>query len=137
MIGHDELMRFLDGEMTPERTREVEAELERSTELRREVEVFRRMKSDLADLGAQMGSEKTVWGAVNRRLTRPVGWVLFILGALVWVGYGIYTYLTGADALWEKVAASAIVVGLGMLFLSVIVDRYVDLKTDPYREIQR
>lgn len=137
MIGHDDLMRFLDGEMTPERAREVEAELERSTELRRELEVFRKMKSDLGELGAQMGADRTVWGAVNRGLTRPVGWGLFIVGTLVWVAYGVYTYLTGADALWEKLAASAIVVGLGMLFLSAIVDRYVDLKTDPYREIQR
>jgi hypothetical protein len=30
-----------------------------------------------------------------------------------------------------------VVIGVGMLFLSVVVDRLRDLKTDPYREIQR
>lgn len=137
MTGHEELMRYIDGELPPERARAVEEALERSTELRRELVLFRRMKTDLEEIGARMSTQRTVWDEVNRRLTRPVGWVLFLAGALVWLTYGVYTYLAGADALWEKMAVSAVVVGLGMLLLSVMVDRYQDLKTDPYREIQR
>lgn len=137
MTSHDELMRFLDGELPPERAREIEAELERSTELRREYVIFRRLKMDLQEMGATMQPEQTVWDAVNRRLTRPVGWVLFLVGAAIWVAYGVYAYLTGADALWEKLATSAVVVGLGMLLVSALVDRWQDLKTDPYKEIQR
>lgn len=137
MISHDELMRYLDGELTPERVRAVEAALETSTELRREYVIFRRMKTDLQDMGATMRPEHTVWDAVNRRLTRPVGWVLFLIGAVIWVSYGVYTYLTGAVALWEKLATSAVVVGLAMLLVSALVDRWRDLKTDPYKEIQR
>lgn len=130
-------MRFLDGELEPERARAVEAALEESTELRREYVLFSRMKDDLHDLGASMEAERTVWGAVNRRLTRPLGWLLFLVGAAAWVGYGVYTYLTGGTAIWEKLAASAVVVGLAMLLLSVMIERIRDLKTDPYREIQR
>lgn len=137
MIGHDELMRYLDGELPPERARAVEAALEGDTELRRELAVFRAMKVDLAEIGERMGTKQTVWGEVNRRLTRPVGWVLVLVGAAIVVAYGAYAYLTGADALWEKLATSAIVVGLGMLLLSTFIDRYHDLKTDQYREIQR
>ena len=137
MIQHDELMRYLDGELPAERAREIEAALETSTELRREYTLFRRMKNDLADMGAHMESERTVWDAVNRRLTRPMGWGLFLVGAVIWVAYGVYSYLTGADALWEKLATSAVVVGLAMLLVSTLVDRWRDLKTDPYKEIQR
>lgn len=137
MISHDELMRYLDGELPPERAREVEAAMDSSTELRREYVIFRRMKTDLQDMGAAMQPERTVWDAVNRRLTRPVGWVLFLAGAAIWVGYGVFTYLTGAEALWEKLATSAVVVGLGMLLVSALVDRWRTLKTDPYKEIQR
>lgn len=137
MITHEELMRYLDGELPPERASEVEAAMETSTELRREYVVFRRMKADLEELGAEMDAEHTVWATVNQKLTRPVGWVLFLIGLAVWVGYGVYAYLTGADALWEKLATSAVVVGLAMLLLSAIVDRVRDLKTDPYREIRR
>lgn len=137
MIEHDELMRYLDGELTPERERVVEAELERSTELRRELAIFRGMKADLERLGGDMTGSTSVWGDVQRRLTRPLGWILFLAGMLVWVGIGVYTYLTGADALWEKLAMSAVVVGLAILLVSALADRFKALKSDPYREIQR
>lgn len=137
MIGHDELMRYLDGELTGEQERAVEEALARSTELRRELAIFRGMKTDLQQLGGDMAGTTSVWGGVHRRLTRPVGWALFLAGMLVWVGYGVFTYLTGADALWEKLAMSAVVVGLAILLVSALADRYRDLKTDPYKEIQR
>lgn len=137
MISHDELMRYLDGELPHERAREVEGALETSTELRREYVIFRQLKADLQTMGANMRPEHTVWDSVNRRLTRPVGWILFLLGAVIWVAYGVYTYLTGGEALWEKLATSALVVGLAMLLVSALVDRWRDLKTDPYKEIQR
>ncbi len=137
MISHDELMRYLDGELPPERAGAVEEAMETSTELRREYTIFRRMKTDLRDMGAQMEPEQTVWGAVNRKLTRPVGWVLFLVGTVIWVAYGVYAYLTGTEALWEKMATSAVVVGLAMLLVSAMVDRWRELKTDPYKEIQR
>jgi anti-sigma factor RsiW len=130
-------MRYLDGELPPERAQAVEHALETSTELRREYTIFRRMKVDLHEMGGRMEPEKTVWGAVNRRLTRPVGWLLFLTGAVIWAAYGVYTYLTGAEALWEKLATSAVVVGLAILLLSALVDRWRDLKTDPYKEIKR
>ncbi len=137
MIGHDELMAYLDGELAPDRVRAVEEALERSTELKRELMVFRAMKTDLRELGAGMKRTESVWTAVNRRLTRPVGWVLLVAGIAVWVAYGVYTYLTGGYALWEKVALSAVIIGMAILLLSAFVDRYQDLKTDPYKEIER
>ena len=137
MIQHDELMRYLDGELPPERARAVEEALEESTELRREYMIFRRLKTDLHDLGAAMDTTDTVWDTVNRRLTRPFGWGLFIAGAVIWVAYGTFAYLTGADALWEKLATSAVVVGAALLLVTALVDRWQDLKTDPYKEIQR
>lgn len=137
MITHEDLMRYIDDELPLERRAEVEAALETSTELRRDYVVFSRMKSDLESIGTQLGTGRSVWNSVNRRLTRPVGWILFVAGAVVWVAYAVYAYLTGGDAMWEKLATSAVVVGLGMLLLSAIVDRLRDLKNDPYKEIQR
>lgn len=130
-------MRYLDGELPPERARAVEEAMERSTELRREYVVFRSMKSDLQSLGADMRSQDTVWAGISRKLARPVGWVLFLAGALIWLGYAVYEYLTSTEPIWTKLTTGAVVVGLAMLLLSAVIDRLVDLKTDPYREIKR
>lgn len=137
MITHDELMRYLDGELPPERMRAVEEALESDTELRRECALYRKMKSDLADLGTDMGPHGTVWDVVNRRITRPVGWILFLTGLAVWVAYAAYQFVIGSEALWQKLGTSAIIVGLVMLALSAVIDRLQDLKTDPYRGVER
>ena len=42
--SHDDLMRFLDGELPPEEHARVQARIEASTELSREVAIFRAMK---------------------------------------------------------------------------------------------
>lgn len=137
MIRHDELMRFLDGELPADRAAAIEAALATDTELRREYEIFRRMKADLSEMGNDMRMPASVWDGVNRRLTRPVGWILLLAGLTTWVAYAVYAFLTGPEAMWEKLAIGAVVIGVGMLFLSVAIDRLRDLKTDPYREIQR
>jgi anti-sigma factor RsiW len=137
VITPDELMRYMDGELPPERAREVEAALATDTELRREHTIFLRMKSDLGAMGRDMNTPADAWDAVSRRLARPMGWTLFLAGLVVWLGYAIYMFITGPEALWEKLAVGAVLIGLGMLFLSVVIDRLRDLKTDPYRGIQR
>jgi ferric-dicitrate binding protein FerR (iron transport regulator) len=137
VITHDELMRYMDGELPPERAREVEAALATDTELRREHAIFQRMKSDLGAMGRDMKTPTDGWDAVSRRLARPMGWILCLVGLVVWLGYALYMFITGPEALWEKLAVGAVLIGLGMLFLSVVIDRLRDLKTDPYREIQR
>lgn len=137
MITHEELMRYIDAELEPERMRAVEAALESDTELRREYLLYSRMKTDLESLGEHMQEAGTVWTPVRRAIAQPVGWILFIVGAVLWVGYGVYAFLTSADAMWEKLATSAVVVGLAMLLLSALLDRLQDLRTDPYRDIER
>ena len=136
MITNEDLMRYLDGELPPERAEAVEAELKSSTELRREYALYRRMKEDLISLGGVLRApEETAWSPVSRAIARPLGWLLFLLGAAVWLGYAVWAYLTSPEALWEKLATAAVVVGLGMLLLSTLLDRLRDLKTDPYRNV--
>ena len=111
--------------------------MERSTELRREYIVFSRMKSDLQRLGEEMSTTDTVWDSISGRITRPIGWILFVAGALIWSTYAVYEFINSPGAVWEKLTTAAIVIGLAMLLLSAVIDRLIDLKTDPYREIER
>jgi len=137
-VTHEELMRYLDGEVGPEERSRIEGAVDGSTELRRELTVFKAMKDDLQTLKLTDGSHHgSVWDTVNRQLTRPMGWVLLIVGSLLWAAYGLYVYLTSPIFLLERMATSAIVIGVLLLFASVIWERYREWLTDPYRDLQR
>lgn len=137
-VTHEELMRYLDGEVGPEERSRIERSVEGSTELRRELAVYKAMKDDLQTLKlTDRGRSGSIWDSVNRQLTRPFGWVLLVVGSLVWAVYGIYVYLTSPAFLWEKLATSAVVIGILLLFASVIRERYRDWLTDPYRDVQK
>jgi anti-sigma factor RsiW len=137
-INHDDLMRFIDGELSPEAHARVEIEIAASSELTREVAIFRAMKGGFQELSFHPGTHRTsVWSAVNQRLTRPIGWLLLVTGAAVWIAYGVYVFATSAVSPWLKLAAGAVVVGIILLLAGVIHERYREWLTDPYRHIQR
>lgn len=137
-IDHDDLMRFIDGELPPDEHARIEAVIAGSTELGRELAVFRAIKSGFTELTFQPGSYyQSVWDHVNQRLTRPIGWLLALGGAAVWVAYGAYVFLTGPTDPIQKLATGAVVIGILFLLASVIWERYREWLTDPYRDVYR
>lgn len=137
-VTHEDLMRFLDGELPPEEHARVEAEISASTELSREVAIFRSLKGDFQDLSFQpVTHEHSVWDAVNDNLARPIGWILVVAGAVAWIAYGIFVFTRSPVDPWEKLAIGAVVIGMILLLASVIWDRYRDWLTDPYRDVYR
>lgn len=137
-VTQDDLMRFLDGELSPEEHARVEAAIAASTELAREVAIYRGLKGGFRELSFHPGTyHRSVWDDVNRDLTRPVGWILLVAGALVWAAYGVYAYLASPAELWQKLGTAAVVVGVLVLLASVVWERYREWLTDPYRDVQR
>jgi anti-sigma factor RsiW len=138
-VSRETLMRFLDGELPPDERRRVEAALERSTELQRELAVYRMFHEDLTEmrLSPGPGTQPSVWTSVRRRLGRPLGWLLLSGGVAVWAVHVVWVYLTSPAPSWEKAATSAVVIGILILFASVIVERYQEWQTDPYKDVER
>lgn len=136
-ISNEELMRYLDDELDPPGRARVEAALSTSTELRRELAIFRGLQSDLAGLPDPVRPGDSVWSAVNRRLTRPVGWILMVAGFVLWAGYGAWVFATSPADPVEKLAVGALAVGFLILLGATIFDRLREWKTDPYRDIER
>lgn len=137
-VSSDDLMRYLDAELPPEERALVDAELETSTELQRELAIFRALKSDFQDLSfhpAQHG--ESVWDRVNQHVTRPVGWILVAVGASIWMSYGAYVFATSPTDPWEKLATGAVAIGILVLLASVIWERYREWEKDPYRNVHR
>ncbi len=137
-VTTEELMRYLDGELPPEERLRVEAGLERSTELQRELAMYAAMKTDIQGLRFHTGGQRvSVWDQVNARLNRPIGWILLVAGLVIWMTYGTYVFATSSVSPWEKLGTGAIAIGVLMLLASVIWERLRELETDPYRNVQR
>ncbi len=137
-IGPDDLMRYLDGEMTPNECERVDAQIEQSTELQREVAMYRSLKEDVQGLTFRSGpAQRSVWDDVNRRLNRPMGFAFLVGGLLIWLTYGTFLFATSTASRWEKLGTAAIAIGMLQLLTSVIWDRYRDWQTDPYKNVHR
>jgi len=137
-ISSDDLMRYLDGELSPEQRDTVERELAGSTELQREVAIYRALKEDFMELSFHPATRRTsVWDHVNNRVTKPIGWVLIVVGAATWLLYGAYVFATAPYDPWEKLATAAVAIGILLLFASVIWERYQEWLRDPYRDVYR
>lgn len=139
-IDRETLMRYLDDELPPDGRKRVEAHLSGCTECRREVEMFRSMKRELAELpggGSPGRGGGSVWDAVSRRVARPVGWLLLVAGIVLWGGWAGWVFVTSEAALFEKLFTGAVVIGLALLLASVGWERYREWQDDPYREVER
>ena len=136
-VSSDDLMRFLDGELPSEEVARVEEALKRSTELQREFRIFQALRDDVSGLTYDPPARDSVWDGVERRLTRPLGWILFVFGAILWTGYGAWVFATSAVNPIEKLAVGAMVVGFFMLLGTTVMERLREWRTDPYRDIQR
>jgi anti-sigma factor RsiW len=136
-VSNDDLMRFLDGELPPGEVRRVEEALERSTELQRELRIFQALREDVAGLSYDPPAHSSVWDGVQRRLARPVGWILFVFGAILWAVYGAWVFASSAVNPVEKLAVGALTIGFFMLLGSTVSERIQEARTDPYRDIQR
>ena len=136
-VEQEDLMRFLDGEVTPEERAVVEQYLETSSELRREVAIFRSMKEELQDLSFADRGGDSVWKPIRSRITVPTGWVLAGSGLVVWAGYGIWTFVRSPSAILMKLATGGIAIGILVLLAHVILERIREYGTDPYRDVHR
>lgn len=138
-LSHETLMRWLDGELPPGEEERVGRHVSDCAECRREAEVVKEMKADLADVpgGDPAAGGSSVWSAVHRRLVRPLGWVLLVAGGALWAGWAAWLFATSGSPAAEKLAVGAVVAGLLILLASVARERYREWKTDPYRDVER
>lgn len=137
-VSTDQLMRYLDGELSPEERETVDRQLSASTELQRELAMYRSLKADIQGLQFHPATyHVSVWDQVNAHVNRPIGWVLFVAGTIVWLSYGTWVFATSSVSPWEKLATGAVAIGILMLLASVIWDRLREWESDPYRNVHR
>ncbi len=143
--AHQLMMGALDGEISDAEETELKRLLERDPSLQSEWKRLREVKEVTGTMALRSPPAEvwdTYWTSVYRRLERGIGWVLFSLGAIVSLSYGLWQVVQEiiADAtipMAIKVAIFVGMVGVVMLFVSVAREKWFVYRSDPYKDVQR
>ena len=135
------MMAALDNEISEAELRELEKHLETCDECRREFEELSAVADMVGDIELPRPSEEEMmryWPSVYARIERGMGWGLFIFGAVIWMGYGVFLFITDpSTGAVTKCLVAVPSVGVIMLLISVIRERYHVSRTERYKEVER
>jgi hypothetical protein len=136
---------YVDGELTDQQKVAFEQALQQDPELRAELDEFRKLKEvtgmvRYADLPEEVWD--SYWQNLYRKTERGVGWILFSLGAIVLLTFGLFQffsqlYIDPELPIWIKVGVTALGFGSAILLVSFTRERLFAYKRDRYREINR
>jgi len=131
---------YLDGELTQQVRQQIRLHLDGCDECRatlQDLEALRRRmgQARLSLAGKDQWREKM--SDTTGRAIQGTGWVLLLGALLIIFGIGAFTFLTdpGAALFW-KLLVSALYLGLGALFVSVLRQRLMERKSDKYKDVE-
>ena len=136
------LMRYLDGEMTASERTDFERHLETCDECRRILADMSELKEGtesmkIADLPETVWEK--YWTGIYNRIERSVAWFLFIVGAVMMIGYSMYQAFTDPTIdSFVRLAMTLMGAGFAVLLLSVVREKCAVNRADRYiSEVKR
>jgi len=135
------MMASLDGEIGVEDRGELESHLAECADCKREFEELSELSELVGEIELTKPSQEDMmkyWPSVYAKIERGAGWGLVVIGALIWVAYGIFLFVTDpTTGSMTKLLIALPVVGVLMLLISVIRERVSVSKTERYKEVER
>lgn len=142
------LTKAVDGELEKAELVEFEAFIERHPECRKEWQEHSKIKEVTKMLKFKQPSAEvwdSYWINIYNRIERGLAWIAISAGAIILLTYAIYHIIEALFGLMSdpsvpffiKLAIILVVGGLAILFVSVIREKLVLQKKDPYKEVQR
>ncbi len=131
---------YLDGELTQSEEQRVRIYLEDHPEARELFEEMRAMRETARetrfDVPDDLQWDERPRGPVSA-LSRGVGWLLVVVWVVGVSAFCLWELLTSPENLLEKVMVVGGLAGFFLLFVSILLDRLKDSKTDRYRRVQK
>lgn len=138
--GSEWLSGYLDGELTQQQRQQVERLLDESPALRSELAELEKMQSTIKTLPhKEIGKERLneMVSSSTQRVTQKSGWALYVVGLAVLVGWGLYQFSRDDEVhLVEKIATGMVLMGVVLLFVSVLRQRLSEARNDRYKDVQ-
>ncbi len=141
----DLMMAYLDNEIDNEQRQVFEKHLSSCPQCAAELKEFQKLKQ-LTDSATLAEPEDRIWqqywGNVYNRVERGIGWILFSVAAILLLIYGGFRLIEEiimdqTVGVLLKAALLALIVGLAILFVSVLRERVYFWQKDRYRDVRR
>jgi predicted anti-sigma-YlaC factor YlaD len=135
------MMASLDGEICAADSAELESHLAECADCRREFDEHVKLSELVGEIELPEPSREDMmeyWPSVYAKIERGAGWGLVIIGALIWVAYGVFLFITDpTTGSMTKFLIALPVVGVLMLLISVIRERVNVGRSERYKEVER
>jgi len=139
------MMGALDGEISRQDEQELTRLLRGNPVLEAEWKQLQRVKEVMSGMVFRKPPEEVwdrYWTGVYQRFERGIGWILVSIGAILLLAYGAWE---GVQELLDdtttpvivKYGIVAVIVGLVILFVSVVREKLFVRRSDPYKDITR
>ena len=141
----DQLMGYLDNELSDDQRRRFEEHLAGCPDCARELDEFRRLKAitdevDLVEPEDRIWQD--YWSSIYNRIERGIGWIIFSVAGIALTIYGGFRAIEELIrdpkvATTLKIGLLALIVGLAILFVSILRERLYFWKRDRYKDVRR
>lgn len=135
------LILYIDEEISKDERKAVETHISSCSHCNTMMNQYLKLKRTSSEISFTKPSDETMdgyWAQVSSRLSRGGGWIFLIIGSIILALYAIYRFTIDPSIhSFIKVTIAAIVIGIVLLFISVLIERIRDLKTDRYRGIEK
>lgn len=134
-------MRFLDSEMTEAEKQAYEKHVQTCPDCHKELKELGRIVELTDELRFKPPDDEFwegYWESIYRRAERGTGFVMLVIGIIGILIYGIVRAVTSPKFFsYEGISVTVILVGLIVIFISVVRERYHESKSDPYKGVKR
>jgi anti-sigma factor RsiW len=134
-------MRLLDGELSAEEKDQYEDHVRGCEDCKRELKEIGRIVELTNDLRLRPPDEEfwaRYWESFSHRMERGTGFFLLIAGVIAVSAFAVYRAITSPDFFtFQGIAIAVVLLGLVIVFLSVVRERYHESKNDPYKGVEQ
>jgi predicted anti-sigma-YlaC factor YlaD len=141
----DLMMGYLDEELSAEQIRRFEEHLRTCKQCSSQLQEFRQLKA-ITDQMTLIEPEDRLWqqywDGIYNRTERGIGWIIFSVAAILLTIYGGFKAIEGlitdpTMSLLLKIVMLAFLLGLSILFVSVLRERIFFWTKDRYKDVRR